>query len=151
MDSDVEAHQQLVRSVQKSDYQQPLYPQKDFDLISKESQYEEKLRILAKQTETIGKELNDLKSEVLKLNLKRHCGTKKLEEIDKKLHMHMNKTVAFVAQRNSTYNRNGTILFTRLHLNIGNGFNQSTGVFTAPVSGVYHFYFTGRISISGIF
>ncbi|VDI38448.1 Hypothetical predicted protein, partial [Mytilus galloprovincialis] len=50
--------------------------------------------------------------------------------------------VAFSAYRKSSQtllsNKNN-FKFDNVWTNIGNGYNQSTGVFTAPRTGVYHF------------
>lgn len=35
--------------------------------------------------------------------------------------------------------RNTTILFNNVNFNVGNGYNTATGVFTAPIGGIYHF------------
>lgn len=51
--------------------------------------------------------------------------------------------VYFTVQRNSTYNAQNTVLTYELEpLNLGNAFNISSGVFTAPRSGTYTFAFT---------
>ncbi len=54
------------------------------------------------------------------------------------------KRVYFYVQRNSSkVTRGPSILrYTIQLLNVGGGMNQSTGVFTAPKPGVYHFDFT---------
>lgn len=50
-------------------------------------------------------------------------------------------TVAFSAEGigNATLLTNQTIVFTNLILNIGDAYNSSTGIFTAPVNGLYMF------------
>ncbi|KAK4024993.1 hypothetical protein OUZ56_010491 [Daphnia magna] len=51
--------------------------------------------------------------------------------------------VAFFAQRNSSFDQKNTIqpyLINRL--NDGKAFNQASGIFTVPINGNYHFYFT---------
>lgn len=38
--------------------------------------------------------------------------------------------------------KDGIALFNKVHLNIGGGFNMSTGVFKAPKAGIYQFSFS---------
>ena len=47
----------------------------------------------------------------------------------------------FYAQKNSSYNRQGPIPFEVAVVNIGSALDLKTGVFTAPVPGVYFFSF----------
>ena len=52
--------------------------------------------------------------------------------------------VYFHVQRNSTYTLNGTTIpFQIEQLNVGGGMNITSGIFTAPKSGIYFFSFTG--------
>lgn len=48
------------------------------------------------------------------------------------------------SSRSTPNTKSNTILkFTNSSLNAGKGFNISTGSFTAPKRGIYHFYFSG--------
>lgn len=56
--------------------------------------------------------------------------------------------VAFVAYNAPTsYVNNATVVWTSTALNRQNGYNTSTGRFTAPTSGLYQFFASGRIEI----
>merc|ERR1712062_766480 len=55
----------------------------------------------------------------------------------------MNEKVIFAAVRSSSGNLDsGTITYDSLTTNIGNGMDASTGIFTAPTSGLYMFTFS---------
>lgn len=51
------------------------------------------------------------------------------------------KTVAFSAYRTSsqTFASGTKIVFNKVWTNVGNGYQASTGIFTAPREGLYHF------------
>jgi hypothetical protein len=52
--------------------------------------------------------------------------------------------VYFHVQRNASYSLNGTTIpFQIERLNVGGGMNITSGIFTAPKSGIYFFSFTG--------
>ena len=48
---------------------------------------------------------------------------------------------AFHFRRNASMSASGDITYTHTEFNIGNHANQSTGVFTAPIDGIYQFSF----------
>ena len=53
------------------------------------------------------------------------------------------KSVHFYVQRNSIFNTPKSIIpFELARLNEGDAFNLSSGIFTAPVNGIYHFQFS---------
>ena len=53
------------------------------------------------------------------------------------------KTVHFYVQKNSNFYSNAVAPFEFEQLNEGNAFELASGTFTAPVSGIYHFQFSG--------
>ncbi len=53
------------------------------------------------------------------------------------------KIVHFYVQRNTSFSTNSIIPFELERLNVGGAIDLATGVFTAPVDGIYHFEFSG--------
>ena len=53
------------------------------------------------------------------------------------------KTVHFYVQKSSYFDNAAVIPFEFAQLNEGNAFELASGTFTAPVSGIYHFHFSG--------
>jgi len=53
------------------------------------------------------------------------------------------KTVHFYVQKSSSWVGETVIPFEFAQLNEGNAFELTSGTFTAPVSGIYHFQFSG--------
>lgn len=54
------------------------------------------------------------------------------------------RNISFFAQRNSTFNVKTVIHpYEILRVNEGQCFSPTTGAFTIPFNGIYHFYFTG--------
>ena len=47
--------------------------------------------------------------------------------------------VSFLAHAMATNTESGNLVFLNVQHNLGNGYSTSTGKFTAPVKGVYHF------------
>ena len=50
---------------------------------------------------------------------------------------------ARIAGSSSATGSNGTLVFETEDFDIGGNYNTSTGIFTAPINGVYHFMFRG--------
>ena len=50
------------------------------------------------------------------------------------------KPVFHATSTSSGFTHNQTLVFNTAHLNVGSGYNTSTGKFTAPITGVYFFY-----------
>lgn len=66
------------------------------------------------------------------------------------------KTVHFYVQRNSSFSTvNAVISFELARLNEGNAFDLTSGIFTVPVKGIYHFDFSafknGTPNVLGIY
>lgn len=60
--------------------------------------------------------------------------------------------IAFSASRTAgTVNGLATVVWDFIRTNLGNAYNNSTGVFTAPVSGAYFFSWFGMNNNGGVF
>ena len=86
---------------------------------------------------------------ILKLNFRNqkltfnHIVTENhLGVIDVKSTSHLSGIYFYVQRGNGPTARDGVIRFHKAQLNIGKAMNLSTGVFTAPKAGVYHFSFS---------
>ncbi len=53
------------------------------------------------------------------------------------------KTVHYYVQKSSNFDTDAVVPFEFAQLNEGNAFELASGTFTAPVSGIYHFQFSG--------
>lgn len=56
----------------------------------------------------------------------------------------------FAANPGSLSGKVNRIKYRKVHVNVGRAFNRRTGVFTAPVSGVYQFFFSTQSNRSGL-
>ena len=56
----------------------------------------------------------------------------------------LNTRVIFNAQNNEWSNVKGDLTFNRVDINIGDGFDGSSGIFKVPVSGIYKMSFSGQ-------
>lgn len=61
------------------------------------------------------------------------------------------KSVHFHVQRESNFGSPGVIPFQSAPLNEGGAMNVTSGIFTAPVAGIYHFEFSGLKSPSSTY
>ncbi|KAI9552148.1 vertebrate gliacolin-like protein [Daphnia sinensis] len=119
------------------------------DQSSTQNQLIIKLPVLEESTNSVRKKMESIEHGLNKT----HVAQKKLEnsEILQSERMQANSNlydvkqkVAFFARRNSSYGNPGSIIpYTRSHLNMGGSLNLTSGIFTVPVRGIYHFYFTG--------
>jgi len=61
------------------------------------------------------------------------------------------KTVHFYVQRNSDFDDNAVIPFDVAPVNEGDAFDLSSGIFTVPVPGIYHFDFSALKSYTATY
>ena len=52
--------------------------------------------------------------------------------------------VIYNAKKTEGFNVRGDLTFDRVDINIGDGFDGSSGIFTVPVSGIYKMSFSGQ-------
>ncbi|XP_028831622.1 cerebellin 11 [Denticeps clupeoides] len=90
-------------------------------------------------------ELKDLRAAVEKLTLRLDATERALEREQAE-----KQRVAFTAsiltskdQHHGPFNDESNLVFSKILTNIGNAYNPNTGVFTAPVKGVYYFRYSG--------
>ncbi|XP_012680903.2 cerebellin 11 [Clupea harengus] len=90
-------------------------------------------------------ELKALRSLVGEISARLNATQRELEQ------ERADKRVAFTASMLSTVNRNHgpfdretNLIFEKVLTNVGNAYNANTGVFTAPVKGLYFFRYSGR-------
>ena len=56
----------------------------------------------------------------------------------------LNTKVIFNAQKTEEGNAGGYLTFDQVDINIGDGFDGSSGIFRAPLSGIYRMSFSGQ-------
>ncbi|XP_034432914.1 calcium-binding and coiled-coil domain-containing protein 1-like [Hippoglossus hippoglossus] len=100
------------------------------------------------------KQLQELKTENTELEVRLSDGEKQLQELKTENTGESLLKVAFSAGLTDSgpvgpFDEEMTLIFSKTISNIGRGYNQSTGVFTAPVRGVYFFSFTTADYLKG--
>lgn len=68
-----------------------------------------------------------------------------LDDIEKRISM-LSSMAAFFVYRNTSYGIEGSMIpYTNSQLNLGGSLDKTSGIFTAPMKGIYYFHFTGTL------